>query len=142
MSLAVVLSVAVPLGIALMPAGMSGSSSVDAVIDEIPIPGIIEFHGDDPAPLATAGNVASSAPDLLAPAAVESPWSTVPNATANGNGPRFAHFRDDVEAPGSIQEVGNNQPAAARSRGAWLTGTIEEVPSAARPLSRSQAPRF
>lgn len=137
MTLAAVLSVVLPIGIAFLPAGSSGRSTIDAALDELPIPATIEIHNADAMPLSPPEEdvvVSAGTPRRLDAGWEETPaWPGSPAA-------RHAAYRDDLESPGEVQTVGSNRPAPARPRGAWLTGGIEEVPSTA-PKSRSSRPR-
>lgn len=126
MSLAVTASVALPIGIALLPLDSAGKSKSETALDERPIPSKIEIHGDDALPMpVVAGEVHVSA----APRTLDAGWEDAP-AWPGSPAARQAAYRDDIEAPGGVQTVGSNRPAVARPRGAWLTGGIEETPEA------------
>ena len=128
-SIAAVLSVAAPIAVAFLPSNFSGSRKIDAVINELPIPSVIEFHDGDPSPIETQNadfpnrsNSPHGAPHRL------DGISATPLAAPEGSNTRLAHYRDDLESPGQVENVSSNRPMQVGPRGAWLTGTIEETP--------------
>lgn len=129
-SVAMILSVAIPMIVAWFPAGDPSGTGEGAALDALPIPGRVEFHADA-TPIELG---ASTGPDMSEPGG--SSFDPGSDGSDGTSAHRHAAFQDDIDA-GQVQPVGANRPATNGTRGAWLTGVIEEAAP-----RRSTAPSY